>query len=202
MATITPEGNMTPEVTDISVKTEEDTPSHPKAPSNDTLEPTTPTPKKRGRKKATTPATPADEEMNEEAFSKKAKSTPSKKSLGPIPTSLEAAGMTDRMIIRMRDQENRNWTDITKAYVEHTGVQVGGSTLRMRYTTMKANFASISEDDVARLLKFKKEIEDKFEQEKWHRVADAIEGDGGAKLPPAALQKKYKEVLKGGAADA
>lgn len=56
------------------------------------------------------------------------------------------------MILRMRDQENRNWGEITKAYVEYTGTQVGGSTLRMRYTTMKANFTSVSDEDVSRWL--------------------------------------------------
>jgi hypothetical protein len=45
-------------------------------------------------------------------------------------------------------------------------------------------------------LKVKKEIEDKFETEKWHRVADAIEGLGGSKYPPAAVQKKFKELTK------
>jgi hypothetical protein len=47
-----------------------------------------------------------------------------------------------------------------------------------------------------RLLKLKKEIEDKFENEKWYRIAEAIENDGGEKYPPAALQKKFKELQK------
>lgn len=42
----------------------------------------------------------------------------------------------------------------------------------------------------------KKEIEDKFENEKWHRVSEAIETAGGGKFPPAALQKKFKEINK------
>jgi alpha-mannosidase len=48
----------------------------------------------------------------------------------------------------------------------------------------------------ARLLRLKKEIEDKFEQEKWHRIVEAIKSDGGEKYPIAALQKKFKELSK------
>jgi hypothetical protein len=42
----------------------------------------------------------------------------------------------------------------------------------------------------------KKEVEDKFEQEKWHKVGEAIEADGGQKYPATALQKKFKELAK------
>lgn len=42
----------------------------------------------------------------------------------------------------------------------------------------------------------KKEIEEKFEQEKWPRLMEAIEADGGKKYPVAALQKKFKDLLK------
>ena len=46
------------------------------------------------------------------------------------------------------------------------------------------------------MVQFLKEIEDKFESEKWHRLADAIVTDGGAKYPATALQKKHKELTK------
>lgn len=42
----------------------------------------------------------------------------------------------------------------------------------------------------------KKEVEDKFMQEKWHRIADGIVADGGKKYAVATLQKKYKEITK------
>jgi hypothetical protein len=42
----------------------------------------------------------------------------------------------------------------------------------------------------------KKEIEDKIETEKWHRIAEGIAVLGGNKYPPAALQKKFKELSK------
>lgn len=45
-----------------------------------------------------------------------------------------------------------------------------------------------------RLLKHKKQIEQRFEIEKWSRIADAIVADGGAKYPSASLQKKFKQL--------
>ncbi|GMF69940.1 unnamed protein product [Aspergillus oryzae] len=106
-------------------------------------------------------------------------SSPSKKSIGPIPTSFEAAGLSDRMIIQMRDEEGKNWGEINESWMKMTGIKVGTSTLRMR------------------LLRLKKEIEEKFEQEKWSKLMDAIEADGGKKYPVAALQKKFKDLSKG-----
>ena len=48
------------------------------------------------------------------------------------------------------------------------------------------------------LLQAKKNIEEKMEAEKWQRVADAIEEKTGNKYPSSAVQKKFKEVNKGG----
>lgn len=45
-------------------------------------------------------------------------------------------------------------------------------------------------------MRIKKEVEEKFEGEKWHRITEAIIQDGGAKYPAAALQKKFKELSK------
>lgn len=45
-------------------------------------------------------------------------------------------------------------------------------------------------------LEKKKEIEDRFEIEKWQRIADQIESHCGRKYPPATLQKKFKELSK------
>lgn len=49
-----------------------------------------------------------------------------------------------------------------------------------------------------RLLQKKKEIEERFEVEKWQKIADGIEEIGGGKYPAAAVQKKYKEMVKNG----
>lgn len=48
------------------------------------------------------------------------------------------------------------------------------------------------------LLKLKKEIEDRFEVEKWQKIADGIADTSGNKYPSAAVQKKYKELVKNG----
>ena len=45
-----------------------------------------------------------------------------------------------------------------------------------------------------RLLQTKKEIEDRFETEKWQKIADGIEAKGGIKYPASAVQKKFKEL--------
>lgn len=47
-------------------------------------------------------------------------------------------------------------------------------------------------------MKLKKEIEDRFEVEKWQKIADGIAATSGNKYPSAAVQKKYKEILKNG----
>ncbi|KAI9930197.1 hypothetical protein ASPWEDRAFT_167865 [Aspergillus wentii DTO 134E9] len=190
------------EAKDISMATEEvENPAPVKAnPSNPAS-----TPRKRGRKKASENDTTTNGEDNEGTPTKKGKTEKAKagrgskkgaNNLGPIPTTLEAASILDKMILRMRDDENRGWADITSAWTAMTGTQIGSTTLRMRYTTMKTNFVSISGSDEARLIKFKKEIEDRFEQEKWHKISESIEADGGSKYPLAALQKKYKELSK------
>jgi hypothetical protein len=42
----------------------------------------------------------------------------------------------------------------------------------------------------------KKEVEDRFENEKWHRISEAIKASGGRRYPPAAVQRKVKELQK------
>lgn len=42
----------------------------------------------------------------------------------------------------------------------------------------------------------KKEIEERFEAEKWQKIADAIEVKSGHKYPSSAVLKKFKEMSK------
>ncbi|KAL4818419.1 hypothetical protein BDW67DRAFT_183138 [Aspergillus spinulosporus] len=119
--------------------------------------------------------------------------------LPPIPTSLATASEMDRMILHMRDEEKQPWPQINRLFTEKTGIRVGSTTLRLRWSTMEANFVGITIEDEERLLRLKREIEDKFEQEKWHRIVEAIQVDGGEKYPIAALQKKFKELSKNAA---
>ncbi|KAF4183459.1 hypothetical protein CNMCM8927_004958 [Aspergillus lentulus] len=159
-----------------------------------TSAPATATPRKRGRKKAAEGHADADADSTETP-TKKGKTSP-KKGLGPIPASLESAGLADKMVLRMRDEEGRSWSEITSVWTKMTGIKVEGSTLRKRYTAMKANFVSISAEDEARILKVKKEVEEKFEQEKWHKIAEGVAADGGNSYPANAIQKKCKELNK------
>ncbi|KAL1955244.1 hypothetical protein VTO42DRAFT_8903 [Malbranchea cinnamomea] len=165
------------------------------------------TPRKRGRKSAGEKiAGEAEEGANEGSPSKKKRASPKKTVANgvkpakvgqrPLPTSYETASEEDKMLLRMKDEEGRSWAEIRQAWGKLTGDKVGNSTLSGRYARIKANFVVISDDDETRLVKFLKEIEEKFEREKWHRVAEAIEHDGGNKYPPTALQKKFKELSK------
>lgn len=47
-------------------------------------------------------------------------------------------------------------------------------------------------------MQLKKEIEDRFEVEKWQKIADGIVAASGNKYSSAAVQKKYKELVKNG----
>ncbi|KAH1380110.1 hypothetical protein KXW98_007855 [Aspergillus fumigatus] len=182
------------DVTEIKVENDQSNNVRPGAAeeSQSTSAPVNATPRKRGRKKAADGDADAD---STETPAKKGKTSP-KKGLGPIPASPESAGLADKMVLRMRDEEGRSWSEITNVWTRMTGIKVEGSTLRKRYTAMKANFISISAEDEARILKVKKEIEEKFEQEKWHKIADSVAADGGNKYLASAIQKKFKELNK------
>ncbi|KAL2847449.1 hypothetical protein BJY01DRAFT_246813 [Aspergillus pseudoustus] len=149
------------------------------------------TPSKRGRKTDTATPTKRAKKDNGNA-------TPRKASLPPVPASLAEAGTEDKMILNLRDGEGKSWAEITKLFISVTGIEVGSTTLRLRYGSMKAKFVEIPEEDASRLLHLKKEIEDKFESEKWARISEAIVTDGGGKYPVAALQKKFKQLDKAG----
>ncbi|OJD18313.1 hypothetical protein AJ78_01626 [Emergomyces pasteurianus Ep9510] len=164
------------------------------------------TPRKRGRKSAAGKANGADD--NEDESPTKKQRTPAKGGKGgasgekgkagsrPMPTSYENASPEDRMLLRMKDDENKPWAEIRQAWEVMTGEKVGGSTLSGRYGRIKANFVVFTPEDEERLLRFKKEIEDKFENEKWHSVSKAIGTAGGKTYPPAAVQKRFKELNK------
>lgn len=48
----------------------------------------------------------------------------------------------------MKDVEGGSWADINSAVREITGVQVGGSTLAVRYARIKANMQVFEKSDV------------------------------------------------------
>lgn len=79
--------------------------------------------------------------------SKKAKVTPGKAI--PIATSYEAAGPEDRMIIHMKDVENRNWAEIEAAWETMTGIKPSKGSLSTRYRRLKANFTVFNPEHVS-----------------------------------------------------
>ena len=56
----------------------------------------------------------------------------------------------------------------------------------------------VKDDDQLRreIQQLKKEIEDEFENEKWHAFAEAIKAACGDKYPPATVHKKFRELQK------
>lgn len=125
----------------------------------------------------------------------------------------------------MKDVGGSSWADINSAVREITGVQVGGSTLAVRYARIKANMQVFEKSDVCFfslsgwvvdgadglmrvlyfqyrqelvLLQSKKDIEDRFDVEKWQKISEAIESKSGNKYSAAAVQKKFKEMAKRG----
>ncbi|KAJ9267191.1 hypothetical protein DTO195F2_424 [Paecilomyces variotii] len=147
------------------------------------------TPRKRGRKRASETAPDSPTPV------KKAKATPEKRT---IPTSYEEAGREDRLLLQMKDKENKTWSEIREAWFGLTGVQVGGSTLSIRYARLKANFVTFTPNDCAKLFEAKKEVDDKLEQERWRMIAEGLETKTGKKFPVGAVQKKFKELVKKG----
>ena len=80
--------------------------------------------------------------------------TPSKKSkrsnpLGPLPPSYEDASEIDKLIVHLKEKENKSWPEIRKALEEATGATLGSSTVPVRYGRMKANFVVFEKDDVS-----------------------------------------------------
>lgn len=189
--------------------------------------PTTPQKKPRTKKQPidSDSAMADDNDNGNESPSKKTKRSPTKKTgaMGPIPATYEEASAADKMMIRMREVDGKSWVEIRKTLEDLMQAKIGASSLQIRYTRMKANFVVFEQDDVCIFLSFpfsacflsikdrwlrteqvpvllqaKKDIEEKMEAEKWQRVADAIEEKTGNKYPSSAVQKKFKEVNKGG----
>lgn len=125
------------------------------------------TPRKRGRKRASETAPDSPTPV------KKAKATPEKRT---IPTSYEEAGREDRLLLQMKDKENKTWSEIREAWFGLTGVQVGGSTLSIRYARLKANFVTFTPNDVSVTLplpggeEHRLSLRTRTEVQNWHMV--------------------------------
>lgn len=99
------------------------------------------TPQKRGKKSAE-PGSSA----------KKAKATPTsstKKAASiPIPNSFEEAGPEDRMLLHLRDKDNKQFSEIAKKWNIMTGASTTAGSLKSRYQRIKAKFVTFDPDHV------------------------------------------------------
>ena len=112
------------------------------------------TPRKRGRKDATNDTGCGGEVAGKDESPTKRKRASPKKPIAkvtqrPLPTSYENASPEDKMLLRMKDEENKSWADIRKAWEDLTGDKVGNSTLSGRYARIKANFVTFHDEDVS-----------------------------------------------------
>ena len=100
-------------------------------------------------------ATDFDPDEQESPTKKNKTKSPGKKGgpLGPIPTNYDEASEADRMLLRMKDSENRPWAEISKALEEMTGASLKVNTVQVRYARMKANLAGFEKTDVCAYFK-------------------------------------------------
>lgn len=66
-----------------------------------------------------------------------------------LPTSIEEASEADKMLIHMKDVENKSWSDIRSFWMAMTGQETASSTLPNRYNRLKAVFMVLKEGDVS-----------------------------------------------------
>ena len=181
--------------------------------------PVTPRKRQRKPKKEGGEENRSDDDDETHSPTKKAnKETPSKRSrgLGPLPASYDEAGEADRLLLKMKDEEAKPWAVINEALEGIAGCKLTG--LSTRYARIKANFTVFPKEDVrfvldylvnsyyflltcglkqeTHLLQSKKDIEAKFEVEKWQRIASDIEAKSGNKYSASVVQKKFKELSK------
>ena len=72
-------------------------------------------------------------------------------------------------------------------------VVLAKSTLPNRYSRMKNNFAVINEEDKARLLLAKREVEEHFEANKWDEIARVVVEHGGDEYEVRCAPTAYSE---------
>ncbi|ODM14571.1 hypothetical protein SI65_10057 [Aspergillus cristatus] len=92
---------------------------------------TTCTPRKRAHgKKVMMDGDNADEQEQGSPTKKSKAKYPGKKAgpFGPIPTSYEEIGPEDKLILRMKETEGKDWAEIKRALEEITGSKLGSST--------------------------------------------------------------------------
>ena len=71
-----------------------------------------------------------------------------------LPTSMEQASDADKMLLHMKDVENKPWAEIRKMWKVMTSQETASSTLPNRYNRLKANLMVLKDGDVSVLRTF------------------------------------------------
>ncbi|GAB7359082.1 hypothetical protein MBLNU230_g5154t1 [Neophaeotheca triangularis] len=112
----------------------------------------------------------------------------------PLPASYEDCLDYDKMLLDMRDG-GMGWEPIRKRWYQLTGEKTGQSTLPNRWSRIKANFIQISDDDSARMIKAKQDIEAAFEVNKWDLISKHMTTLQGNLYKPGVLKRHYQNLM-------
>ncbi|KAK3056908.1 hypothetical protein LTR09_001946 [Extremus antarcticus] len=164
------------------------------------------TPQDSARKRKT-PAKSSDDGSEADANAtptKKARTTPKPRQRKPpgktpnkslaLATSYDLCAEHDKMLIDMRDRGDA-WPDIRAAWEKMVGDKTAHSTLPNRYSRLKSNFVVIKEEDNAKLIEAKQEIEADFEREMWSKIAERMVAKGADDYKADALHRQYKKLM-------
>lgn len=129
--------------------------------------------------KAATPKTPA-----------------SARKANAIPATWDEASDADRMLITMKN-EGKTSKEIKAAYEKKTGKAVGDSTLSVRISRLKANFACLEPGHDLELLKAEQMFDEemaKLVSGKHARIAAIMHDLGTPQYSTMLIQKEYKRI--------
>lgn len=118
----------------------------------------------------------------------------------PIPSTLSECSEADRQLLSLRSA-GESWPRITAIYTSLTGRSVGKSTLPNRYYRLKEKFSAIREEDNARIVAAKKEVDEEFERVRWGRVKERVVAMGGGSYEERVLKRHYHLLVGKGAVD-
>ncbi|KAI9741465.1 MAG: hypothetical protein M1818_004271 [Claussenomyces sp. TS43310] len=120
------------------------------------------------------------------------------------PTLLSKLDEDDQILFKMRE-EGKTWTEIKNTLAAKKGKKMGNSTLPNRYTRLSIDLIEWKETDIRAMLtadeESKKDIDraiKKAEAEKWAIIASKMQELGTCRFPPAAIEKKFKQVAMEG----
>ncbi|KAI5307274.1 hypothetical protein KEM56_001085 [Ascosphaera pollenicola] len=128
---------------------------------------------------------------------RKASASPSK-SKRTIATSLSEASAEDKLMVYLKEEEHKPWGEIAAAIEKLTGNSASEKSLSKRYSRLKRNFGAkeFDDEDMPYVLQCKQEIEAKFQNELYVRIAEALTALGRPQYPAAVIKKKVQGLTK------